>query len=74
MGDALGREQGVAGAETVLLVADPEAKLALKDVKDLVLGAMNVQRWGEAVRDEVFQDGDAILGVRAGCVNGDEGV
>jgi hypothetical protein len=40
----------------VLLVADYESKHALKDVKDLVLGAMDVQGWGEAVRDEMFQN------------------
>jgi hypothetical protein len=56
MGDAFGCEEEIAVTKTVLLVADLDAELPLKDLKDLVLGAMDVQGWGEAVRDVVFQN------------------
>jgi hypothetical protein len=40
--DALRPEQDVTGAEAVLLVLNPQAKLPLQDLEDLVLRAMKV--------------------------------
>jgi hypothetical protein len=54
MSDAFGRKEKIAGAKTMLLVADLNAELAIKNLKDLVLGAVHMQRWGEAVRHVVF--------------------
>ncbi len=42
MSYALRSEQDVPGPESVLLVADSYAKFTLQDVKDLVLGTMNM--------------------------------
>jgi hypothetical protein len=39
---ALRREQDVPSDEPVLLVLDPDAKLPLQDVEDLILRAMNM--------------------------------
>jgi len=64
--DALRREQDGTRADSLLPVLNLHAKLALKDLKDLVFGTMEVQGRRVAMGHSMVEDRDAILPIRVG--------
>ena len=71
MRDAARREDALAGAQDVALVADPQRELAIEDVETLVVGMVDVQGGVVAGRAGRLEQREGAAGLGGGDVEVD---